>query len=198
LPVTAKEKLEMKRLASRQATKAKQLAVKAELDSQALATTLDKELAQQVAFLEAFSITASVGKAAEAAGIGAVKHYDWLVTNPDYAQLFAQAHEQVADLLEAEAFRRAHDGWLEVVWYKGEPVGTVRKYDSLLLMFMLKGLRPERFRERFDVQNTKEDVRRLAKLLGMGEESVVRMMKAPAINIKPESSESSEPKGGQP
>ena len=37
-------------------------------------------------------------------------------------------------------------------WYKGQPGGYVREYSDLLLMFRLKALRPEKYRERVDVR----------------------------------------------
>jgi hypothetical protein len=47
------------------------------------------------------------------------------------------------DLLEAEAFRRAHDGVLEPDYFKGEVVGYTRKYSDTLLALLLKKVRPE-------------------------------------------------------
>ena len=54
-------------------------------------------------------------------------------------------------MLEAEAWRRAHDGIEEPILYKGQVVTHVRKYSDLLLMFLLKGLRPEKFRDKFSM-----------------------------------------------
>ena len=39
-----------------------------------------------------------------------------------------------------------------VGWYKGKPGGTVREYSDILLIFLLKALRPEKYRERVDVR----------------------------------------------
>ncbi len=69
-----------------------------------------------------------------------------------------EAREEAADHLEDEARRRAVDGWEEPVFGSGGPgrgseqVGTVRKFDSTLLIFLLKGARPEKYRERFDTK----------------------------------------------
>ncbi len=41
-----------------------------------------------------------------------------------------------------------------VGWYKGKPGGTVRLYSDVLLMYLLKGLRPEKYRERVEVRET--------------------------------------------
>ncbi len=41
-----------------------------------------------------------------------------------------------------------------VGWYKGVPGGTVRRYSDVLLMFLLKALRPEKYRERVEVRGS--------------------------------------------
>jgi hypothetical protein len=46
------------------------------------------------------------------------------------------------------------DGWDEPVYYRGAVVGQVRKYDSTLLIFLLKARRPERFRDTVAVQHS--------------------------------------------
>ncbi len=35
-----------------------------------------------------------------------------------------------------------------VRWYKGEAGGMVRKYSDVLLIFLLKGLRPDKYKDR--------------------------------------------------
>ena len=55
------------------------------------------------------------------------------------------------DILEAEAHRRAVEGVEEPVgWYKGQAGGTVRRYSDVLLMFLLKGVLPERYKDRIE------------------------------------------------
>ncbi len=39
-------------------------------------------------------------------------------------------------------------------WYKGKPGGTVRLYSDVLPIFLLKALRPEKYRERVEVRGT--------------------------------------------
>ncbi len=52
-----------------------------------------------------------------------------------------------------EVYRRAVKGVKKAVgWYKGVAGGYVREYSDLLLMFQLKALRPEKYRERVDVR----------------------------------------------
>ncbi|MCH7564042.1 MAG: hypothetical protein IH968_09475 [Gemmatimonadetes bacterium] len=105
------------------------------------------------AFLAAFRENGNVRLACEAADVGRSSHYRWLETDPAYREAFGSAKEDAADILEAEAKRRAVDGIEEFVgWYKGEPGGVVRKYSDTLLIFLLKGLKPDVFRERLEVR----------------------------------------------
>ena len=55
--------------------------------------------------------------------------------------------EQAADVLEREAWRRASEGVKQPVFYQGEVCGHVQKYSDVLLIFLLKGARPDRYRE---------------------------------------------------
>jgi hypothetical protein len=103
---------------------------------------------QQRAFLAVFRNTGNVRLACEAANVGRRSHYRWLKQNPAYREAFAVAKEEVADLLKAEAFRRAVHGWDEPVgWYKGKAGGVVKRYSDGLRIVLLKALRPNRYKE---------------------------------------------------
>lgn len=56
-----------------------------------------------------------------------------------------QAINEGYDMLEEEARRRAVDGVVEPVYFKGEVVGGVRKYSDALLQTLLKAYRPKKF-----------------------------------------------------
>ena len=102
------------------------------------------------AFLAAYAEVGNVSQAAKIAGIDRQTHYDWKRNDPDYAEAFQHAEEMAADRLEQEARRRAVEGVPEPVFYQGRQVGTVRKYSDSLLMFLLKGAKPEKYMERVD------------------------------------------------
>jgi hypothetical protein len=107
---------------------------------------------RQRAFLAAFRATGNVCRASEVADVGRSSHYRWLKKDPVYRQAFDVAKEAAADALEAEAYRRAVEGWDEPVgWYKGKAGGMVRRYSDVLLIFLLKGIRPEKYRERVEL-----------------------------------------------
>jgi hypothetical protein len=104
---------------------------------------------RQALFLEAYALDGTIMHAAKRAGINRKTHFRWM-KEAEYAQRFLAAQEEAADLLEREARRRALVGVDEPVFYKGVQCGAVRKYSDVLLIFLLKGLRPEKYRERFE------------------------------------------------
>ena len=103
------------------------------------------------AFLRHYARTGNVTEAARAAGVSRNLHYYWLEHLPGYREAAAQAEQMAADALEREAWRRAVEGWDEPVYQKGQLVGTVRRYSDVLMTLLLRGLRPERYRERVDI-----------------------------------------------
>jgi len=85
------------------------------------------------------------------AGIDRGTHYDWLKADPGYKAAFEAVQDQEAQALEDEAVRRAYEGVERPVYQMGRQVGTIREYSDALLIFLLKGLRPAKYRERYDV-----------------------------------------------
>jgi len=109
---------------------------------------VDKKLKQR-ACLNAYKETGgNITRAAECVGITRQTHYDWLESDPEYVEEFKKAEQEAADRLEEEARRRAVEGWEEPVFHKGKVVGAVRKYSDALLIFLLKGAKPEKYKER--------------------------------------------------
>lgn len=75
--------------------------------------------------------------------------------NSDFAEAMAEAQEEATDALETEARRRAVTGTLRPVFYQGAEVGRVREYSDTLLIVLLKGNRPAKYR---DVTQTNRNV----------------------------------------
>ena len=120
----------------------------------------DEVVAQQDAFLNAYQAISTISGAAAQTGIARQTHYKWLEKDAAYAARFTQADDIATERLEQEARRRAMVGVEEPVYYRGQPVGAVRKYSDVLLIFLLKARRPEVYRERHDVQTSgSQDVR---------------------------------------
>ena len=112
------------------------------------------------AYLLALSFCGNVTLAAKAAGIDRATVYVWRNGKAgrenrhcDEAFLSAEAmaKEMAADRLEEEAWRRAVEGVEEPVgFYRGKAGAWVKRYSDTLLIFLLKGLRPEKYRERYE------------------------------------------------
>ena len=109
----------------------------------------------QQALLTAYGEVGVLKRACKVAKVGRSSHYEWLENNPAYRAAFEAAKEEAADTLEQEVYRRAVTGVRKKVgWYKGKAGGYVREYSDVLLMFRLKALRPEKYRERVDLRGS--------------------------------------------
>lgn len=104
-------------------------------------------------FLVVLRQTGKVGVAAKAAGY-ASSAYIREVYHKDAA--FAKAWDdalQIAhdDILEPEAIRRAVEGFEKDVYFKGEVVGTELVHSDQLLMFLMRGANPNKYRENVNI-----------------------------------------------
>jgi hypothetical protein len=106
--------------------------------------------ASQDRFLAAYAEHCTVVHACRATGIGRRTHYGWLESDPAYAARFADVKDDAVESLEAEARRRAAEGVLEPVYQGGKKVGSIRKYSDTLLIFLLKGAKPDVYRDRVE------------------------------------------------
>jgi hypothetical protein len=128
------------------------------------------------AFLSTLRATGNHSAACRAAHIDRSTPYEARDEDPGFAAAYQDALAEACDALEAEARRRAHDGVPEPVVYQGELCGqwldaegrvvtrgtpgarlvplTITRYSDSLLMFLLRGHRPERFRDRASIEHT--------------------------------------------
>lgn len=87
-------------------------------------------------FLRAYSMTGKVQHSAALAGVSCRAIQKWRREIPEFEEQFQVAHIEWVEVLKTEIHRRAVEGWDEPVFYKGDCCGTVRKYDSKLLMYL--------------------------------------------------------------
>jgi hypothetical protein len=99
------------------------------------------------AFLVAYSTNGNVVRSCEIAGIVRGTHWTWLGKDPDYREAFEFAKLLAVESLESEAMRRALEGVTRPVYQGGKLVGRERVYSDTLMIFLLKGLMPDRYRE---------------------------------------------------
>ena len=79
-----------------------------------------------------------------------------LQSSRKFASAFQEAMDEAADMLEAEAWRRALEGVAEPFVRSGKPVFdpstgeaiTVRRYSDTLLMLLLRGSKPGKYAAR--------------------------------------------------
>lgn len=100
---------------------------------------------KKLAFLAALSATCSVTRACEAVGISRQTAYEWRELDIQFSRQWEEAKLIGAEALEDEMVRRAKEGYDQPVYYKGQAVGTIRKYSDTLLIFALKGAMPYKY-----------------------------------------------------
>jgi hypothetical protein len=108
----------------------------------------------RVAFLEALSECGSVREACKQAGVVRMTVYRWRERDETFAQEWEEAARIGAMGLEDEARRRAYIGVDRPVYQTGKLVGVTREYSDPLLMFLLKGAMPDKYRERVSTEIT--------------------------------------------
>lgn len=107
-----------------------------------------------MAFLAAYAKTGIISAAALAAGVERHTPRQWVKNDPEFRRAFKDARNDAADMLEAEALRRATRGVERGVWHAGREVGKEREYSDTLLIFLLKGSRPKKFRDNYRIEHS--------------------------------------------
>ena len=107
-------------------------------------------------YLFALAESGSRTRAAEAAEVHPTILYtpQWK-GDGDFQECLQGVREVAADMLEDEARRRAVEGVLKPTgWYKGKRGGFVREYSDILLIVLLKALRPDQYKDRVELKGT--------------------------------------------
>ena len=108
-------------------------------------------------FIKTLETVGNVKLACFKAGISRTTAYRTRDRYSSFADQWEEALLDAADILEGEARRRAVDGVEKPVYYKGKLIDTVREYSDGLLTLLLKAHKPERFRDRRDVEVSGKD-----------------------------------------
>ncbi len=102
-------------------------------------------------FLEALRDTGNVVQAAKATRCSRQILYLYRRGDAAFAEAWDAALQEAMDtVLEPEAIRRAVTGVETPVYQGGKEVGTIREYSDTLLIFLLKGGKPAKYRERYE------------------------------------------------
>ena len=103
-------------------------------------------------FVAALRELPNVSFACRKAGIVRMTAYQRRASHPDFAAAWDDAMQQGIDALEEAAMERATKGVKRGVWLRG-PKGNPKRVETIyeasdqLAMFLLKGNRPDRYRE---------------------------------------------------
>lgn len=112
--------------------------------------------AWQERFITALRNSGNVRAACQAAGVHRTTPYKAYAESPEFARQWDEALEDAIDTLEAAAWKRARDGVTrhDPIMFKGQKVAekVITEYSDTLMVTLLKAHRPEKYRERFDIQ----------------------------------------------
>lgn len=107
-------------------------------------------------FLELVRQTGNTRLSADGAGVDRTTPYARAARDPRFAAQWAQAQEDAVDVLEAEARRRALSG------------------SDAILMFLLRALRPDRYRDSIDVRlELRREAERIAVQAGLSADELL-------------------------
>jgi hypothetical protein len=124
---------------------------------------------KEAAFLEALAATCNVTEACRLACIGRMSVYDWRHEDASFAAKWKKALSIGAEVLEDEAVRRATVGVDKPVYQGGQLVGTIREYSDTLLIFLMKGAKPKRYRDNMRIQTEDLTYCKLVKSMSLDE-----------------------------
>jgi hypothetical protein len=117
-------------------------------------------------FLKAIASMPNVSAAARAAGVARGTPYRWAEEDENFKAAWEEAEQEGIDRLEAEAWRRAHDGDIDYVVSQGKLVYITdeasgerkplvkRVRSDALMTLLLKAHRPERYRDRQSIEHS--------------------------------------------
>ena len=106
-----------------------------------------KELQWVEPFLDRIAAGDSIIRAAAKAGINPGNACRRRRSDAAFRDAWNLAASIATRQMEQEAQRRAYHGTVRPVYYKGVRCGSVREYSDTLLMFLLKGRKPQVYRE---------------------------------------------------
>ena len=95
-----------------------------------------------------------MARACEAIDVARLTVYRWRDADPEFARDWAHAKEVGLDALEDEGTRRAFEGYDKPIVHQGVVTATMKEYSDTLLIFLLKGGKPEKYRERQQVDHS--------------------------------------------
>jgi hypothetical protein len=112
----------------------------------------DRTASAKARFLKEIAASGSTSAGCKVAHVDRTTVYRWRVEDPDFQVEEDRARETLIDSMEAEAFRRGVKGVQRPVYQAGALAGYVTEYSDLLLQLLLRANRPDKYREKNDIQ----------------------------------------------
>lgn len=133
------------------------------MKKQAVATHATRQRAREESieawrerFIAALRNSGNVRASCQAAGVERSTAYRAYQSSPEFAVQWDEALEEAIDTLEAAAWTRARDGVVrrEPIMYQGQKIDekVIVEYSDTLMTLLLKAHRPEKYREKFDIE----------------------------------------------
>ncbi len=104
-------------------------------------------------WLEAFDREGTVFTACKESGVARSTVYNWRQQDEAFAIAWHDVEEATTERMEREAFRRSVEGVKRDIYHQGQVVGQERQFSDVLLIFMLKARRPERYRDNVKIEH---------------------------------------------
>lgn len=92
----------------------------------------------------------NVSRACQAIDVARLTAYRWREEDPEFKTAWNEAKAAGMDALEDEATRRAFEGIDKPIVHQGFITDTVKEYSDTLMIFLLKGGKPEKYKERVE------------------------------------------------
>jgi hypothetical protein len=112
---------------------------------------------KKAAFLDVIAHGGTATKAARAVGLARSRAFELRNEDPAFAEQWEAAWAEGTETMEDEGHRRATEGVTREkgVYHRGALVATevVTEYSDTLLIFMLKGRKPETYRDNLNVEH---------------------------------------------
>ena len=116
-----------------------------------------RTISARAKFLDVLRKTANVSLACRCLKVSRTVAYDQKAEDPEFSAQWDNALQEAYAHLEGEAWRRAFKGCKKPVYQGGNLVGYVMEYSDQLMQFLLKGNKPDKFKDRSSTELTGKD-----------------------------------------
>lgn len=138
---------------------------------------------KQRMFLAALSVTGNPTWAERGAGVTRKAHYEWLkregVEYDKYRAAAEDARARACENLEMIAHKRATEGIEVKKWHAGKVVGYDNVKSDILLIFLMKGAMPKKYRDNMTLDGKLEGALTLEQIVAAAAKGPVGLVPNP-------------------